>query len=131
MMQIEINAEAPEPVYEQIVRQIQEGVTVGALPAGMPLPPVRQLANDLVLNRNTVARAYKMLEDQGVIETAGRKGTFVRAGAAEEVVRVKTGQAERVVRRTVQSLVSDGLSTEQIAALFQSALAVAAKGGTS
>ena len=127
-MDIEINAGAPEPVYEQIVRQIQEGVTTGALAAGTPLPPVRQLANDPVLNRNTVARAYKMLEDQGVIQTAGRKGTFVRSGAADEVTRVKTGQAERSVRRVIEGLVSDGLSTEQISAIFQSALAVAAKG---
>ncbi|MEP7006178.1 MAG: GntR family transcriptional regulator [Sphingomonas bacterium] len=127
-MQIEINAGAPEPVYEQIVRQIQEGVTTGALAPGTPLPPVRQLANDLVLNRNTVARAYKLLEDQGVIQTAGRKGTFVRSGAADEVTRVKTGQAERSVRRVIEGLVSDGLSTDQISAIFQSALAVAAKG---
>lgn len=127
-MDIEINASAPEPVYEQIVRQIQEGVATGALAPGTPLPPVRQLANDLVLNRNTVARAYKLLEDQGVIQTAGRKGTFVRSGAADEVTRVKTGQAERSVRRVIEGLVSDGLSTEQISAIFQSALAVAAKG---
>ena len=127
-MNIEINAEAPEPVYEQIVRQIQEGVTSGTLAAGTPLPPVRQLANDLVLNRNTVARAYKLLEDQGVIQTAGRKGTFVRSGAADEVTRVKTGHAERRVRRMIESLVSDGLSTDQISTIFQSALALAAKG---
>lgn len=127
-MDIEINVEAPEPVYEQIVRQIQEGVSSGALEAGTPLPPVRQLANDLVLNRNTVARAYKLLEDQGVIQTAGRKGTFVRSGAADEVTRIKTGHAERSVRRMIESLVSDGLSTEQISTIFQSALALAAKG---
>jgi len=127
-MRIEINAESPEPVYGQIVRQIQEAVTSGALAVGTPLPPVRQLANDLRLNRNTVARAYKMLEDGGVIRTAGRKGTFVSPGAADEVVRIKAGQAERTVRRMVENLVLEGLSTEQISALFQSALAVAAKG---
>ncbi len=122
-MDIIINADAPEPVYEQIVREIQEGVLSGALAAGAPLPPVRQLANDLVLNRNTVARAYKILEDQGVIQTAGRKGTFVRAGAAHEVTRQKTGQAERMIRRLVDALVSDGLSRDQIGALFTAALA--------
>jgi DNA-binding transcriptional regulator YhcF (GntR family) len=127
-MHIEINAESPEPVYGQIVRQIQEAVASGALPAGTPLPPVRQLANDLVLNRNTVARAYKTLEDHGVILTAGRKGTFVRSGAAEEVVRNKTGQAERAIRRMVEVLVLDGLSTDQINTIFRSALAAAAKG---
>lgn len=126
-MDIEINADAPEPVYEQIVRQIHGGVLSGALPVGTPLPPVRQLASDLVLNRNTVARAYKMLEDQGVIQTAGRKGTFVGADAPGEVTRLKYGQAERVVRRLVDSLMSDGLSREEISSLFATALARQAK----
>lgn len=126
-MDILINADAPEPVYEQIVRQIQDGVLSGALKAGTPLPPVRQLASDLILNRNTVARAYKMLEDQGVIQTAGRKGTFVRAGAAHEVARQKTGQAERMIRRLVDSLMTDGLSREEISSIFASALSVQAK----
>ena len=80
-MDIAIHASDPEPVYEQIVRQIQEAVKSGRLKAGTPLPPVRQLAGDLAINRNTVARAYRILEDQGVILTAGRKGTFVRSGA--------------------------------------------------
>ncbi len=126
-MDIIINADAPEPVYEQIVRQIHDGVLLGALAAGTPLPPVRQLANDLVLNRNTDARAYKMLEDQGVIQTAGRKGTFVRSGAAGEVTRQKTGQAERMIRRLIDSLMSDGLSREEISSIFASALGAQAK----
>lgn len=128
-MDIIINADAPEPVYEQLVRQIQDGVLSGVLAAGTPLPPVRQLASDLILNRNTVARAYKMLEDRGVIQTAGRKGTFVRAGAAHEVTRQKTGQAERTIRRMVDSLMSDGLSREEISSIFASALSVQAKAG--
>ena len=127
-MDIVIHAGAPEPVYEQIVRQIHDGVTSGELQPGTPLPPVRQLATDLVLNRNTVARAYKILEDQGVIQTAGRKGTFVRTGAAEEVSRLKTGQAERVMRHMIEALISDGLSRDEISTIFNSALALEGKG---
>ena len=89
---------------------------------------VRQLATDLVLNRNTVARAYKMLEDQGVIQTAGRKGTFVRTGAEDEVARLKQGQAERAIREIVRSLVDNGLSQDEISRLFASALTSEAKG---
>jgi GntR family transcriptional regulator len=84
---------------------------------------VRQLATDLMLNRNTVARAYKMLEDQGVIQTAGRKGTFVRRHAAAEVARMKNGQAERTMRRAIDALLANGLSRDEIAAVFNSALA--------
>lgn len=122
-MDISINGSSPEPVYEQIVRQIHDGVKDGALAPGTPLPTVRQLATDLMLNRNTVARAYKMLEDQGVIQTAGRKGTFVRSHAAAEVARTKNGQAERTMRRAIDALLANGLSRDEIAAVFNSALA--------
>lgn len=121
-MDISVQIDSPEPVYEQIVRQIRDGVSNGELAVGAPLPPVRQLATDLVLNRNTVARAYKMLEEQGVIQTAGRKGTFVRDGAAEEVARLRTGNAERILRRTISVLTSEGLGPEEIAAIFNRVL---------
>ena len=123
-MDIIINVNAPEPVYEQIVRQIHEGVKSGSLKPGAPLPPVRQLASDLVLNRNTVARAYKTLEEQGVIRTAGRKGTFVRRDAAAEVTRQKAGRAQRTVRHVIEALISDGLSRKEISDLFNNALSL-------
>jgi GntR family transcriptional regulator len=127
-MDIVIHASSPEPVYEQIVRQIQDGVKTGTLSPGTPLPPVRQLAMDLMLNRNTVARAYKILEDQGVIQTAGRKGTFVRQNAAQEVAKAKSSRAERVMRRVIKALIVDGLSRKEITDIFNSALIVEAKG---
>jgi GntR family transcriptional regulator len=119
---IAIHASSPEPVYEQIVRQIHDAVKTGRLEPGTPLPPVRQLAGDLSLNRNTVARAYKILEDQGVILTAGRKGTFVRQGAQHEVARAMSGRAERVLRRVIRAMLVDGLSRREIADIFNSAL---------
>ena len=127
-MDIVIQTGDPEPVYEQIVRQIHEGIKSGELAPGTPLPPVRQLATDLMLNRNTVARAYKILEDQGVILTAGRKGTFVRQGAADEVTRLKTNQAQRAMRHMIEALVVDGLSRDEISDIFKNALALEGKG---
>jgi GntR family transcriptional regulator len=124
-MDITVFVSSPEAVYEQIVRQIHAGVGSGELAPGSALPTVRQLADDLQINRNTVARAYKQLEDQGVIQTAGRKGTFVRTEAANEVTRVKTGQAERTMRQTVGTLIGEGWSREQIAVLFDTALRIA------
>ena len=84
-MEITVNIAAAEAVYEQIVRQIHEAVKSGTLRPDTPLPTVRQLAGDLMVNRNTVARAYRILEDQGVIQTAGRKGTFVRQNARHAI----------------------------------------------
>lgn len=124
-MEIIIQASSPEPVYEQIVRQVQDAVASGDLSPGAPLPTVRQLAGDLQLNRNTVARAFKLLEDRGVILTAGRKGTFVREQASREVERIKTSRAERSVQHLVAALLRDGLSRAEIAALFNDALRVA------
>jgi DNA-binding transcriptional regulator YhcF (GntR family) len=75
-----------------------------------------------VINRNTVARAYRILEEQGVVLTAGRKGTFIRQDAAREVAKVKTTRAERVVRRVVKTLMGEGLSRKEINDIFTSAL---------
>jgi DNA-binding transcriptional regulator YhcF (GntR family) len=121
-LDIVVETNAPEPVYEQIVRQIHDGVNSGRLKPGTPLPTVRQLAGDLALNRNTVARAYKLLEDQGVILTAGRKGTFVRQGATNEVAKVKASRAQSAMRRVVERLLVEGLSREEISDVFERAL---------
>ena len=128
-MDITVHVNAPEPVYEQIVRQIHDAVKSGKLKPDAALPTVRQLAGDLRLNRNTVARAYKLLEDQGVILTAGRKGTFVRYEAANEVAKVKTGRAERLMRRLIKTLVVEGMSRKEIADIFNSALSLEARKG--
>ena len=122
-MEIDVVTSSPEPVYEQIVRQVQRGVAEGELKPGDALPTVRQLADDLQINRNTVARAYKLLEDRGVLVTAGRRGTFVRNEAAHEVHRAKSGQAERAMRQTVSMLLGEGMTRAQVAALFKNVLA--------
>lgn len=128
-MDIAIQTNAPEPVYEQIVRQIHDGVKSGRLKPATPLPTVRQLAGDLVINRNTVARAYRILEEQGVILTAGRKGTFIRQDAVREVAKVRTTRAERVMRRVVKTLLGEGLSRKEIADIFASVLSIEARKG--
>lgn len=128
-MNIIVNTSAPEPVYEQIVRQIHDAVKAGRLLPDTPLPTVRQLAGDLAINRNTVARAYRILEDQGVILTAGRKGTFVRQNARHEVAKAATSRAERVMRRVVKTLLVDGLTRKQISDVFADALNLEARKG--
>jgi DNA-binding transcriptional regulator YhcF (GntR family) len=70
-----------EPVYEQIARQIRAQVVAGELAAGTPLPPVRTLASDLGVNLNTVARAYRLLEEEGFVRIRHRSGAEVAAPA--------------------------------------------------
>ena len=72
-----VDPASPTPPFEQLRSQIVELVHDGKLPAGERLPTVRRLAGDLGIAPNTVARAYRELEQAGVIETRGRHGTYV------------------------------------------------------
>lgn len=72
-----LDPESPTPPFEQIKLQVSALRASGELGAGYRLPPVRQLAEDLGLAPNTVAKAYRELEAEGIIETRGRKGSFV------------------------------------------------------
>ncbi|MET9436592.1 GntR family transcriptional regulator [Streptomyces sp. NPDC006551] len=78
-LRITVDTGSPTAPYEQLRAQIAERARSGALPVGYKLPTVRGLAEDLGLAANTVAKAYKALEADGVIETRGRHGTFVAA----------------------------------------------------
>jgi GntR family transcriptional regulator len=76
-MLIQLNFKSGKPVYLQVVDQVKSATASGALQPGEPLPPIRTLAEQLRINRNTVAKAYAELESQGVIETIAGKGCLV------------------------------------------------------
>ena len=78
-MLFQINFKSGKAVYQQLVDQVKAAAASGAVQAGDPLPAIRPLAEDLRVNRNTVAKAYAELEAQGIIETLAGKGCFVRA----------------------------------------------------
>jgi DNA-binding transcriptional regulator YhcF (GntR family) len=100
-LQITVDPEASDAPYEQLRAQIAGQAREGKLPAGYRLPTVRGLAGDLGLAANTVAKAYRVLEADGVIETRGRNGTFVAAsgGAAEKEAAEAAQSYARRVRR--------------------------------
>jgi GntR family transcriptional regulator len=79
-MRFHVNFKSGKPVYLQVVDQVRSAAASGALQAGESLPSIRPLAEELRVNRNTVAKAYAELESQGVIETVPGKGCFVRNG---------------------------------------------------
>ena len=76
-MLLQINFKSGKPVYLQVVDQIKTAAAAGTLQAGEALPSIRPLAEELRVNRNTIAKAYSELENQGVIETLPGKGCFV------------------------------------------------------
>jgi GntR family transcriptional regulator len=77
-MLIQLNFKSGKPVYLQVVDQVKSAAASGALRAGEPLPSIRPLAEQLRINRNTVAKAYAELEGQGVIETIAGRGCFLK-----------------------------------------------------
>ncbi len=77
-MILQVNFKSGKPVYLQVVDQIKSAAASGALQAGESLPSIRPLAEELRVNRNTIAKAYSELESQGVIETLPGKGCFLK-----------------------------------------------------
>jgi GntR family transcriptional regulator len=77
-MLIQLNFKSGKPVYLQVVDQVKAAAASGALRTGEPLPSIRPLAEQLRINRNTVAKAYAELEGQGVIETIAGRGCFLK-----------------------------------------------------
>jgi GntR family transcriptional regulator len=75
----QIDFHAGKPVYLQLADQVRYAVASGKLRAGDPLPALRPLAEELRINRNTIAKAYAELESQGLIETLHGKGYFIKA----------------------------------------------------
>lgn len=74
---IQILSGSNEPIYSQIVEQIRQAIAKGQLGTGEKLPAVRKLASDLVVNPNTVAKAYTLLEQAGLVTTKSGSGTFI------------------------------------------------------
>jgi GntR family transcriptional regulator len=89
------------PVYLQLVEQVRTAAATGALRPGDPLPGIRPLAEELRVNRNTVAKAYAELESQGIIETQAGKGCFVR----ESQTPLKKDARRRILSATLDGAV--------------------------
>jgi DNA-binding transcriptional regulator YhcF (GntR family) len=81
-VRFQLNFKSGKPVYLQLVDQVKAAAASGAVKPGDPLPSIRPLAEELRLNRNTVAKAYAELEHERVIETVAGKGCFLRASAS-------------------------------------------------
>ena len=81
-MLFHLNFKSGKPVYLQLVDQVKAAAAAGAMPAGEPLPSIRPLAEELRVNRNTIAKAYAELESQGVIEAIAGKGCFIRGNSS-------------------------------------------------
>ena len=111
------------PIYLQLVEQVKRSVALGVLAPGEQLPTVKQLAADLVVNPNTIARAYRALERDSVIETMPGRGSFVAGdGAVAGAKRAVADVADQALIQAVREARSMGLARNDLKALFERAL---------
>ncbi|MBY0505103.1 MAG: GntR family transcriptional regulator [Bryobacteraceae bacterium] len=118
-MILEINSSSSTPIYLQIVEQIHRRIARGALTAEDPLPSVRQLALELTINPNTVARAYLELEFQGVIYKRQAQGTYVSPGAGEASRVERDRMVAALFARAISEAASFGMTPEEIDGVYQ------------
>jgi GntR family transcriptional regulator len=115
------NPSSGVPVYLQLIEQVKHAIDVGALAPGDQLPGIRRVAEDLVINPNTVAKAYRDLEHEGVIELRQGAGAFVAEhGRTGRVSRVKAAQP--AIQAMFDRLVAAGLTVDELRRLVDAEL---------
>ena len=117
-MEILVDIEAPAPLFAQLIEQIKQGVQREELRPGDALPSIRQLANDLGINNKTVAKAYRLLERDSVIQTKGYRGTFVHPQAKANSAVDLGSWVEEKLRETIEVLRESGATDSEIRIAF-------------
>jgi len=118
VLKIAIDIDAPDPPFVQLIAQVKKAVKSGRLRPGEPLPSIRQLANDLALNLKTVAKAYRLLERDAVIQTRGYRGSFVHPNAPANSSVDVSEQAHEKLRETIDDLRAAGVTDSEIRNAF-------------
>ena len=120
-MIIYVNPASGTPIYVQLMEQVKHAIETGALRPGEQLPTLRKLAEELVINPNTVVRAYRELEHEGVVEIRHGSGAFVSQAAAG-LSRISR-KAQSIMQSAVERLAAAGLAEDEIRRLLESELA--------
>lgn len=118
-MQIHLSEQDGVPYYQQIVVQIKTLVATGRLAAGDQLPPVRKLAEQLLINPNTVARSYRELERDGIVETRRGAGVYVSNGASPLSQREKQRRLQERVDQLLSEAHQLGIDHETLVQLIR------------
>jgi DNA-binding transcriptional regulator YhcF (GntR family) len=122
LLALVIDPAAEEPVYGQIARQIREAIASGALPEGRALPAVRTVARDLGINLNTVARAYRLLQEEGFLQIRDRAGAQV-AEPPSRAVRDRVEPLRRDLRNAMARLRQAGVGRADLKKMLEAELA--------
>jgi GntR family transcriptional regulator len=123
-MDIQLDFRSGQPIYLQLVEQIRRLIASGELKPGDQLPTVRQLATDLRINFNTVARAYRLLDEAGLISTQHGRGTYIWEAPSEETTRQLRLQAlEELTARYLSETARLGFSYAEVSATVEQRIA--------
>jgi GntR family transcriptional regulator len=119
---IRLNPSSGTPLYLQLVEHLKHSIATGAIRAGEQLPSVRKMAEDLLINPNTVVRAYRDLESDGIVESRHGSGVFVHGSVSARADLMK--RAEPIVRSAVDRLQALELGEDDIRRLMENELAL-------
>jgi GntR family transcriptional regulator len=119
---LRLNLASGTPLYVQLVERLKHAIASGTIRAGEQLPSVRKMAEDLVINPNTVVRAYRDLESEGIVELRHGSGVFVRESVEgrRDIMR----KAEPIVRAALDRLESLDLEEDEIRRLMENEFAL-------
>jgi GntR family transcriptional regulator len=117
-MKIAVDLEADTPLFAQLIAQIKAAVSSDALAPGDPLPSIRQLANDLEVDNKTVAKAYRLLERDRVVQSKGYRGTFVHPDAKAHCNGDLKSWTAAQLRAAVSTLKAAGVTDSEIRIAF-------------
>jgi GntR family transcriptional regulator len=116
-MKFQCDSTARTPIYRQLIEQIREAVARGRMQPGERLPSVRQLSKELVVNPNTIARAYTELERDGVLHTRPGLGVFVAKPQTELKAEARRRRLGDLIDRLLTEAVHLGVSADEVLAL--------------
>ena len=122
-MFVKPNSSSGIPIYLQLMEQIKHAVETGALRPGEQLPGIRNLAERLVINPNTIAKVYRELEHEGLLEIRHGTGAFVTEKAINRLRLDNVQAAQPVVKKFVEKMLERGLGVEEIRRLLEAELA--------
>jgi len=125
---IKVETKSFIPIYEQIKKELKSKISQGILKANEPLPSIRELATQLLINPNTVARAYRELEQEGFIYTRKGKGCYVSDNSSSLVKEEGTNVLNQAFDRAIEEAKKLKLEPEEIRRLFEQRLEQVAEG---
>jgi GntR family transcriptional regulator len=123
MMKIKIDPRSEIPIYLQIVEQVSDQISIGTLNPGDQLPTVRLVAQDLRINFNTVSRAYRILDEAGIISTQQGRGTYIlEKVTADSAELIRAELIDDIVETYISKTAKLGLSTNEAIDLIKNHL---------